>query len=106
MTIRTGGAQQVGDAAVAGCRLGGGDRFHVHVPPFPTTHGGFGADYMSKPWREVINSGEPPSGCGFSDQALQRGAHRVVNIGGGEVGAAELQLGDEAHEKYSALLYR
>jgi hypothetical protein len=83
----------------------GGDRFHVHAP-IPHTHGGFGADYMSKAWREVINSGEPPSGCGFSDQALQRGAHRVVKIGGGEVGAAELQLGDEAHEKYSALLYR
>jgi hypothetical protein len=40
------------------------------------------------------------------DQALQRQAHRVVKIGGGEVGAAELQLGDEAHEKYAALLKR
>ena len=56
VTIRTGGAQQVGDAAVAGRRLGGGDRFHVHAP-IPHTHGGFGADYMSKAWREVINSG-------------------------------------------------
>ena len=44
--------------------------------------------------------------CGFLDLALQRQAHRVVKIGGGEVGAAELQLGDEAHEKYAALPYR
>jgi hypothetical protein len=54
----------------------------------------------------AAGSGGSPSGCGFLDQALQRGAHRVVKISGGEVGAAELQLGDEAHEKYAALLYR
>ena len=41
---------------------------------------------------------------GFLDQALQRQAHRVIKIGGGEVGS-ELQLGDEAHEEYAALLY-
>ena len=35
-----------------------------------------------------------------------RRTHRVIKIGGGEVGAAELQLGHEAHEKYAALLYR
>jgi len=52
----------------------------------------------------AAGSGEPSSGCGFLDQALQRQAHRVVKIGGGEVGAAELQLGDEAHEKYAAPL--
>jgi len=46
----------------------------------------------------------PPSGCGFLDQALQHQAHRVIKIGGGEVGS-ELQLGDEAHEEYAALLY-
>ena len=49
-------------------------------------------------------SGGPPSGCGFLDQALQRQAHRVIKIGGGEVGS-ELQLGDDAHEEYAALLY-
>ena len=56
MAIRTGGAEQVGDAAVAGRMVGGGDRFHVYAP-IPHTHGGFGADYMSKAWREAINSG-------------------------------------------------
>ncbi|MGC2079361.1 MAG: hypothetical protein WA728_25730 [Xanthobacteraceae bacterium] len=54
----------------------------------------------------AAGSGEPPLGCRFLDQALQRQAHRVVKIGSGEVGAAELQLGDEAHKKYAALLYR
>jgi len=39
------------------------------------------------------------------DQALQRQAHRVIRIGGGEVGS-DLQLGDEAQEEYAALLYR
>ena len=52
----------------------------------------------------AAGSGGPPSGCGFLDQALQRQAHRVIKIGGGEVGS-ELQLGDEAHEEYAALLY-
>jgi len=34
MTIRTGGAQQVGDAAVAGRMLGGGELSAVHrLPP-------------------------------------------------------------------------
>jgi hypothetical protein len=39
-------------------------------------------------------------------QALQCKPHRVIKVGGGEVGAAELQLGDEAPEEYAALLYR
>jgi hypothetical protein len=30
------------------------DRFHVYAP---IPHGGFGADYMSKAWRKVINRG-------------------------------------------------
>jgi hypothetical protein len=42
----------------------------------------------------------------FLNQAFQRQAHRLVKMGGGEVGAAELQLGDEARKKYAALLYR
>jgi hypothetical protein len=46
------------------------------------------------------------SGCGFLSQALQRQTHRVIKVGGSEVGAAELQLGDEAREEYAALLYR
>src|SRR3974390_2820449 len=54
----------------------------------------------------AAGSGGPPSGCRFLDQALQRQPHRVVNVGCGEVGAAELQLGDEAPEKYAALFYR
>ena len=33
MTIRTGGAQQVGDAAVAGRMLGGGELCALHRPP-------------------------------------------------------------------------
>jgi len=52
----------------------------------------------------VTGSGGPPSGWGFLDQALRRQPHRVIKVGGGEVGAAELQLGDEAHEEYAALL--
>jgi hypothetical protein len=40
------------------------------------------------------------------DQAAQRRAHHVFKVGGGEAGAAELQLGDEAPEEGAALLYR
>ena len=39
-------------------------------------------------------------------QTLQRQPHRVIKIGGGEVGSAELQLGDQAPKEYAALLYR
>ena len=39
-------------------------------------------------------------------QALQRQPHRLIKVGGGEVGAAELQLGDEAPKEYAALVYR
>jgi len=46
------------------------------------------------------------SGCRFLSQAHQRQPHGVIKVGGGEVGAAELQLGDEAPEEYAALLYR
>ena len=46
------------------------------------------------------------SGCRFLSQALQRQPHRVIKVGGSEVGAAELQLGDQAPEEYAALLYR
>ena len=51
---------------------------------------------------EVSDSGEPPSGRGFLDQALQRQAHRVVIIGSAEAGAAKLQRGDEAHKEDAA----
>jgi hypothetical protein len=44
----------------------------------------------------AAGSGGLLSGCGFLDQALQRQAHRVIEIGSGEVGAAELQLSDES----------
>ena len=54
----------------------------------------------------AAGSGEPPSGHGFLDQALQRQAHRVVNIGIAEAGAAKQQLGDEAPEEDAALLRR
>jgi hypothetical protein len=40
------------------------------------------------------------------DQAPQGRMHRLFEVGGGETGAAELQLGDEAPEKNAALLYR
>ena len=53
----------------------------------------------------AAESGGPPSGCGFLSQALQRQPHRVIKVGGGEVGS-ELQLGNEAPEEYAALLYR
>ena len=33
-------------------------------------------------------------------------AHHVFKVGGGDAGAAELQLGDEALEKDAALFYR
>ena len=46
------------------------------------------------------------SGCRFLSQAHQHQPHGVIKVGGGEVGAAELQLGDEAPEEYAALLYR
>jgi hypothetical protein len=36
MTIRTSGAQQMGDAAVAGRTLGGGEFGAVHYPPTST----------------------------------------------------------------------
>src|SRR5262249_44757296 len=58
---------------------------------------------LGRPRREAASL---QSGCGFLDQTLQREAHRVIKIGGGEVGAAELQLGDKASEEYAALLYR
>ena len=54
----------------------------------------------------AAGSGEPPSGRGFLVQVLQRQAHRVVNIGIAEAGAAKLQLGDEAPEEDAALLRR
>jgi hypothetical protein len=40
------------------------------------------------------------------DQARQRRPHRVLEVGSGEVEAAELQLGDEAPKEDAALLYR
>ena len=55
---------------------------------------------------KAAESGEPSSGCGFLDQALQRQAHRVVKIGSGEAVAAQLQLADKAPEKDAALIYR
>jgi hypothetical protein len=54
----------------------------------------------------AAGNGEPPSGCGFLDQALQRRAHHFFKVCGGEAVAAELQLSDEALEKDAALLYR
>ena len=54
-------------------------------------------------WREAAGL---QSGCRFLSQALQCQPHRVIKVGGGEMGAAELQLGDEAPEEYAALLYR
>ena len=46
------------------------------------------------------------SGCRFLSQTHQRQPHRVIKVGGGEVGVAELQLVDEAPEEYAALFYR
>ena len=40
------------------------------------------------------------------DQAGQGQLHHVFEVGGGEMGATELQLRDEAPEKDAALLYR
>ena len=36
----------------------------------------------------------------------KRRAHHVLEVAGGEAGAAEQQLGDETSEKDAALLYR
>jgi hypothetical protein len=71
--------------------------------PAAIFHNEGGAEVVDRPG--AAGSGEPPLSCGFLDQALQREAHRVVKIGSDEVGAAEMQLGDEPYEKYAALLY-
>jgi len=44
-------------------------------------------------------------GCRFLSQALQRQPHRVIKVGGGEVGAAELNQTEPGTRRRSSDLY-